>query len=92
MIVLLGSGGYVGQAFAAELRRRGHGFIPLTRKAINYADFTLLFDYVRKVKPQFIINAAVSRASRMWMPANWLAKKLCLPTPCFPRPLPAFAP
>jgi dTDP-4-dehydrorhamnose reductase len=58
MILLLGSTGYVGQAFAAELRRRGHGFIPLTRKAINYADFTLLFDYVRKVKPQFIINAA----------------------------------
>jgi len=42
---------------ATELRRRGHSFIPLTRKAINYADFTLLFDYVRKVKPEFIINA-----------------------------------
>ena len=58
MILLLGSTGYVGQAFATELRRRGHGFIPLTRKAINYSDFTLLFDYVRRVKPQFIINAA----------------------------------
>ena len=58
MILLLGSSGYVGQAFATELRRRGHGFIPLTRQAINYADFTLLFDYVRKVKPEFIINAA----------------------------------
>jgi dTDP-4-dehydrorhamnose reductase len=58
MILLLGSTGYVGQAFATELRRRGHSFIPLTRKAINYADFTLLFDYVRRVKPRFIINAA----------------------------------
>jgi dTDP-4-dehydrorhamnose reductase len=58
MILLLGSSGYVGQAFATELRRRGHGFIPLTRKAINYSDFNLLFDYVRRVKPQFIINAA----------------------------------
>jgi dTDP-4-dehydrorhamnose reductase len=58
MILLLGSTGYVGQAFATELRRRGHSFIPLTRRAINYADFTLLFDYVRKVKPRFIINAA----------------------------------
>jgi dTDP-4-dehydrorhamnose reductase len=58
MILLLGSTGYVGQAFATELRRRGHSFIPLTRKAINYSDFTLLFDYVRKVKPRFIINAA----------------------------------
>ena len=58
MILLLGSTGYVGQAFATELRRRGHSFIPLTRKAINYSDFNLLFDYVRRVKPQFIINAA----------------------------------
>jgi dTDP-4-dehydrorhamnose reductase len=58
MILLLGSTGYVGQAFSAELRRRGHGFIPLTRKAINYSDFNLLFDYVRRVKPRFIINAA----------------------------------
>ncbi len=58
MILLLGSTGYVGQAFSTELRRRGHGFIPLTRKAINYSDFNLLFDYVRRVKPRFIINAA----------------------------------
>ncbi|HTY88533.1 MAG TPA: sugar nucleotide-binding protein [Candidatus Acidoferrum sp.] len=58
MILLLGATGYMGQAFATELRRRGHSFIPLTRKAINYGDFTLLFDYVRRVKPRFIINAA----------------------------------
>ena len=58
MILLLGSTGYVGQAFATELRRRGHSFIPLTRKAINYSDFNLLFDYVRHMKPRFIINAA----------------------------------
>ena len=58
MILLLGSTGYMGQAFSTELRRRGHGFIPLTRKAINYSDFNLLFDYVRKIKPRFIINAA----------------------------------
>jgi UDP-glucose 4,6-dehydratase len=58
MILLLGSTGYLGQAFSTELRRRGHGFIPLTRKAINYSDFNLLFDYVRKIKPRFIINAA----------------------------------
>ena len=58
MILLLGSSGYMGQAFATELRRRGDSFIPLTRKAINYADFNLLFDYVRKLQPEFIINAA----------------------------------
>ena len=58
MILLLGASGYMGQAFATELRRRRYGFIPLTRKAIDYTDFDLLFDYIRKLKPEFIINAA----------------------------------
>jgi dTDP-4-dehydrorhamnose reductase len=63
MILLLGTSGYIGRAFANELRRRGYDFIPLTRKAINYADFNLLFDYVRKLRPEFIINAAGYRGS-----------------------------
>ena len=48
----------MGQAFATELRRRRYSFIPLTRKAIDYTDFDLLFDYIRKLKPEFIINVA----------------------------------
>ncbi len=58
MILLLGATGYMGQAFADELRRRGTLFIPLTRKAINYTQFEVLFDYVRKIKPAFLINCA----------------------------------
>jgi UDP-glucose 4,6-dehydratase len=58
MILLLGASGYIGQAFARELRRRGYGFVPLTRKAIDYTQFDILFDYVRKMRPAFIINAA----------------------------------
>jgi dTDP-4-dehydrorhamnose reductase len=58
MILLLGATGYIGQAFATELRRRGIAFVPLTRKALDYTQFDLLFDYVRKVKPELIINAA----------------------------------
>ena len=58
MILVLGANGYIGRIFSAELRRRGCDFIPLTRKVINYTDFDLLFDYVRKIKPTFIINAA----------------------------------
>jgi UDP-glucose 4,6-dehydratase len=58
MILLLGASGYVGQVFSSELRRRRRSFIPLTRQAIDYTSFDLLFDYVRKVKPEFIINAA----------------------------------
>ncbi|HEY1787946.1 MAG TPA: sugar nucleotide-binding protein [Verrucomicrobiae bacterium] len=58
MILLLGATGYVGQAFSSELRRRKLSFIPLTRKAIDYTSFDALFDYIRKMKPEFVINAA----------------------------------
>ena len=58
MILLLGASGYIGRAFASELRRRGYWFIPLTRKAIDYTDFDVLFGYIRKVRPAFLINAA----------------------------------
>jgi dTDP-4-dehydrorhamnose reductase len=58
MVILLGATGYIGQAFANELRRRGVVFVPLTRKAVDYSDFDILFDYVRRAKPTFLINAA----------------------------------
>ena len=58
MILLLGASGYVGQAFGSELYRRGYESIPLSRRAIDYTNFNLLFDYVRRVRPAFIINAA----------------------------------
>jgi len=58
MILLLGASGYVGQAFSAELRRRRLSFIPLTRRAIDYTSFEVLFDYIRKMRPEFVINAA----------------------------------
>jgi UDP-glucose 4,6-dehydratase len=60
MILLLGATGYIGQAFARALRRRGNCFIPLSRHAFDYAKFDLLFDYVRKIRPRFVINAAGS--------------------------------
>jgi len=58
MILLLGASGYIGQAFSAELRRRRWSFIPLTRRAIDYTSFDILFDYIRKMRPEFVINAA----------------------------------
>jgi dTDP-4-dehydrorhamnose reductase len=58
MILLLGASGYIGRAFANELRRRGHSFIPLTREAFDYSRFDFLFDYLRTMKPVFLINAA----------------------------------
>jgi len=58
MILLLGASGYIRRAFASELRRRGHSFIPLTRRAFDYSRFDFLFDYLRTMKPVFLINAA----------------------------------
>jgi UDP-glucose 4,6-dehydratase len=58
MILLLGASGFIGRAFANELRRRGHSFIPLTRRAFDYSRFDFLFDYLRTMKPVFLINAA----------------------------------
>jgi dTDP-4-dehydrorhamnose reductase len=58
LTLLLGATGYIGQAFSRELRRRGSCFIPLTRSAVDYTCFEHLFDYVRKMKPEFVINAA----------------------------------
>ena len=58
MILLLGATGYIGQAFSSELRQRRISFIPLTRKAVDYSNFDVLFGYIRKMKPEFVINAA----------------------------------
>jgi dTDP-4-dehydrorhamnose reductase len=58
MILLLGATGYVGRAFAAELRSRKIEFAPLTRAAVDYTRFDVLFNYLHKSKPSFVINAA----------------------------------
>ena len=58
MILVLGASGYVGRAFAEELRRRGCPFVPLSRKALDYSSFGTLLDFVQKLKPRLVINAA----------------------------------
>ncbi len=57
MILLLGATSYIGQGFARALRRRRESFIPLSRNAFDYTCFEYLLDYVRTVKPAFLINA-----------------------------------
>src|SRR3974390_751473 len=46
MILLLGARGDIGQAFARQLRAR-----------LDYTRFEMLFEYVRKMEPDFLINA-----------------------------------
>ena len=58
MILLLGSTGYIGKAFADELARRGKKFTPLSRKQIDYTRFDALLKFLREQKPSFVVNAA----------------------------------
>jgi len=58
MILLLGATGYIGQAFAAELNRRGAPFRALSRREVDYTRFEPLLALLREVKPAFLINCA----------------------------------
>ncbi|MGA3164046.1 MAG: sugar nucleotide-binding protein [Verrucomicrobiota bacterium] len=58
MILLLGASGYVGEAFARELQRRKWPFTPLARKQVDYNRFGVLSEFLKKNKPEFLINAA----------------------------------
>jgi UDP-glucose 4,6-dehydratase len=58
MILLLGASGYIGQAFANELRNRKADFLPLARKQTDYTRFDVLLEFLKSKKPAFVINAA----------------------------------
>src|ERR1043166_6748530 len=57
-IVLLGGTGYIGQAFARELRERGRNFVAPARKEMDYTRFETLLNFLRETRPGFLINAA----------------------------------
>jgi dTDP-4-dehydrorhamnose reductase len=58
MILLLGSTGYIGQAFQQALKKRGETFRSLSRSEVDYTRFTPLYDFLQKHRPDFIVNAA----------------------------------
>jgi dTDP-4-dehydrorhamnose reductase len=58
MITLLGASGYIGEAFARELKRRGKAYESLSRSKIDYTKFEVLWKYLRERKPEFVVNAA----------------------------------
>src|SRR5579871_2621906 len=58
MIALLGASGYIGGAFALELKRRGSKFTALSRKQVDYTRFEPLLNFLKDQKPEFVINAA----------------------------------
>jgi dTDP-4-dehydrorhamnose reductase len=56
--VLLGASGYIGQAFAQALGERGIAFQAPTRAQMDYTQFDALSDFLRRTKPDFVVNAA----------------------------------
>jgi dTDP-4-dehydrorhamnose reductase len=58
MILLLGGTGYIGQAFAGELQRRGLDYRALSRRELDYTRFDLLRAHLQSARPEFVINAA----------------------------------
>jgi len=58
MILLLGASGYIGEAFAKELQRRGTEVFPLSRKQADYTRFNSLLECLRTRKPSLVINCA----------------------------------
>jgi dTDP-4-dehydrorhamnose reductase len=58
MILLLGASGYIGTAFANELKRRKRDFMSVSRGQLDYTRFDVLFDFLKSKKPEFVVNAA----------------------------------
>jgi dTDP-4-dehydrorhamnose reductase len=58
MILLLGATGYMGEAFAAELRRRGWPFRAVSRADVDLTRFDALLRFLRDTRASFLINAA----------------------------------
>jgi dTDP-4-dehydrorhamnose reductase len=58
MILLLGSTGYIGQAFQHALKKRGTNFRTISRSEVDYTQFVPLLNFLKESRPSFIINAA----------------------------------
>lgn len=58
MFVLLGGSGYVGMAFQQQLTAAAIEYQVVARSSVDYSDRAVLRDFLRGVRPQFLINAA----------------------------------
>jgi len=57
-IFLLGATGYIGSAFATELKRRAWPFHAFSREQLDYTNFEVLLKALRELRPTFLLNAA----------------------------------
>src|SRR5258708_10002765 len=57
-VLILGGGGYIGQAFASELKRRLISYVVLSRAKLDYTKFDNLWLFLKEHRPRLVINAA----------------------------------
>ncbi len=58
MILLLGSTGYMGQAFESSLKQGKTPYVALSRKQTDYTRFETLLEAIRNNRASFVVNAA----------------------------------
>lgn len=58
MILLLGGSGYVGSAYQALFQRKGIAYRNLRRAEVDYTHPATLTEFLRRERPEFLINAA----------------------------------
>lgn len=58
MILLLGSSGYIAEAFIRELDSLGIAFRPISRREVDYTNFRELLTLLRSARPDAVINCS----------------------------------
>jgi len=58
MIVVLGATGYMGRAYVRHLQERGLDHVTPSRRELDVSSYAALVDFLRAVKPAFLVNAA----------------------------------
>ena len=57
-IVLLGSKGYIGETFQKYFSKNNINFIPISREICDLLDKEKLFNLIKQLKPNLVINCA----------------------------------
>ncbi|NBB78479.1 MAG: sugar nucleotide-binding protein [Verrucomicrobia bacterium] len=58
MIIILGATGYVGSAYCQYFESRNISYAALSRKDVDYTQLKPLSGFLKKIRPEFLINAA----------------------------------
>lgn len=57
-VIVLGASGYVGRAFVAGFKAKHIDVLGLSRAEVDYSNSAEFADYLERIRPQFVVNAA----------------------------------